>query len=405
MAAGAALSLSGQARAAAAPKDRKFLFFFAGGGWDTTTVLDPHFSGTVIDMDPETEMAEQGSLTWTTGPDRENVDRYFSRWGGHTAIVNGINNHSVGHDAAAQFVMTGTSASSFADWPTILAANSKTEYPLPHLVFSGPAYPGTYGSAVVRAGGGTLLELIDGSINGRADQAAPVLPTPADEMLDAFVRQRVANFAAKQDGNGRVRADSLTTNVERAMELEGRRFEAGLNDLGRDVLDQAMRAVELMRLGLSRCAMIRIPGGWDTHGNIMPQATQQDAFYGVLDEIFDYMARTPGDAATWLIDEVVIVATSEIGRTPSLNGGGGKDHWPYGSTLVAGAGVNGNRVLGGTDESLIAVPVDFASGETSDAGESLGCENVGTALLALGGLDPEEFLPGVPALTSLLRSA
>lgn len=404
LAATAALSFPRTARAAAAPEQRKFLFFFAGGGWDTTTVLDPHWEAdTRVDMDLDTLPGQAGNLTWTSGPDRENVDRFFSRWGGRAAIVNGMDVHSVGHDSATQFVMTGTSASSYADWPTILAARSTIEYPLPHLVFSGPAFPGNYGSAVVRAGGGTLLSLIDGSIVGRADEPAPLLPTPADQMVDAFVHKRVADFAASQKGAARDRADALVRNLERTMELEGRRFEAGLSELGRDVLDQAISAVELMRLGLSRCAMIGIPGGWDSHGNNNVQAPQQDEFYRVLGELFDHLARTPGNAATWLIDEVVVVATSEIGRTPALNPTG-KDHWPYGSCLVAGAGVAGNRVLGRTDPELQGIDIDFTTGDVGGQAERLGCENVGTALLALGGVDPEEVLPGIRPLDALIRS-
>ena len=186
------------------------------------------------------------------------------------------------------------------------------------------------------------------------------------------------------------------------MEVEGRRFEAGLSELGRGTLDQAKSAVELMRLGLSRCAMIGIPGGWDSHGNNMVQAPQQDEFFRVLDELFDHMARTPGEHATWAIDEIVVVATSEIGRTPALNPTG-KDHWPYGSTLVAGAGVHGNRVLGRTDAGLQGLDIDFATGAESSSGTRLGCENVGTALLKLGGLDPEQYLPGIQPLEGLIR--
>lgn len=389
---------------AARPAERKFLFFFASGGWDTTTVLDPHFDTDAVDMDPDTVVGRVGNLVYTFGPDRAPVDRFFRRWGARTAIVNGMDVHSVGHDSAAQFVMTGTTASSFADWPTLLAARSALEYPLPHVVFSGPTYPGTEGQAVVRAGGGTLLDLIDGSIVGYADKPAPLPPTPADSMIDAFVHRRVADFAAAQRGAAKARAESLLFNLERAMELEGRAFEAGLSDLGNTLLDQAIKATEMFRLGLSRCAMIRIPGGWDSHNNNRVQAPAQVAFFAALDELMEHLATTPGHAADYLIDEVVVVATSEIGRTPRLNGGGGKDHWPYGSTLVVGPGVNGNRVLGKTDASLVAQPIDLQTGLPSSSGDMLGCEHVGLALLELGGLDPAKALPGVPVFRGLLRS-
>ncbi len=399
-----ALGFPKLAHGAARGVDRKFIWFFASGGWDTSTVLDPHFNTDGVDMDIDTELGAVGNLRFTNGPDREPVDRFFRRWGGHAAIVNGVNHHSVGHDSARQLVMTGTSASSYADWPTIIASNSPVELPLPHVVFSGPSYPGTSGASVVRAGGGTLLDLIDGSIVGYSDSPAPLPATPADSMVDSFVHKRISDFAAGQTGLARKRAEGLLSNIERAMELEGRRFEAGLSDLGNTMLDQAIKASEMMRLGLTRTAMIAIPGGWDSHGGNQVQAPQQTDFYDMLDQLMDHLATTPGQTTTWLIDEVVIVAQSDFGRTPRLNGGGGKDHWPYGSALVAGAGVQGNRVFGKTDESLIAVDsINLATGLEQVGHDQLGSEHLGTAFLKLAGLDPENFLPGVPSLDALIR--
>ncbi|MEZ4238570.1 MAG: DUF1501 domain-containing protein [Myxococcota bacterium] len=398
-------------QAFAAGIERKFLFFYAGGGWDTTAVLDPHFgpdgASAVpgVDMEMDSVLGQRGQLRFTGGPNRPAVDAYMRKWGPYSAIVNGIDAHSVGHDSGTQFMMTGTSASSYADWPTLLAANSTLEFPLPHVIFGGPSFPGTQGASVVRAGGGTLLSLLDGSINGRSDGAAPLIIPPSDDMADQLVYDRIADFASQQRGLARERADGLLDNLYRGMELEGREFEAGLDDLGNTILDQAIKASELFRLGLSRCAMISIPGGYDTHGNNAPQGPQQNAFFAAMDELFDHLSTTPGHTAKWLINEVVVVALSEFGRTPKLNGGGGKDHWPYNSVFVAGAGVNGNRVLGKTDDGLIAEPIDLATGQAATGGTMLGCEHVGLAVLKLGGLDPAQFLPGVDVLEGLIRQS
>src|SRR5687767_529025 len=60
-------------KAFAAPIERKFMFFFAGGGWDTTTILDPHFaadgSGAVpgVDMDVGSFLGQRGGLQYTSG--------------------------------------------------------------------------------------------------------------------------------------------------------------------------------------------------------------------------------------------------------------------------------------------------------------------------------------------------
>lgn len=395
-----------QARAAVG--DRKFLFFFAGGGWDATP-LDPKFGADGVapvdatDMDPMTVLGTAGNLSWCAGDDRPNVDRFFRRWGAKCAILRGVNVHSAGHDSGMKWAMTGTSASSVPDIPTILASNGSVEYPMPHLVFSGPAYPGYLGAAVVRGGGGALLSLIDGSINGRADRPAPVFSTPQDQMMDAFVFDRAAKFAASRKGDlAQAKADDLLANVEKAMELEGRRFEAGLDNPGRTMLDQALMAVEVMRLGLTRCAMIGIPGGWDTHGGNQGVGPQWNSFTADLDKLLQHLATTPGTSAPWLIDEVTILCMSELGRTPKFNGSMGRDHWPWSSYLAIGSGIRGNRVIGATDEGLIAMNIDMQTGQAVDQGVSFGTEHIGVSMMKLGAVDPERFLPGVPSVDALI---
>ncbi|MEI6258269.1 MAG: DUF1501 domain-containing protein, partial [Planctomycetota bacterium] len=51
-----------------------------------------------------------------------------------------------------------------------------------------------------------------------------------------------------------------------------------------------------------------------------------------------------------LLDSTLIVATGEFGRTPQINGSGGRDHWPdcY-SVLLAGGGVQGGAIHGASD--------------------------------------------------------
>ncbi len=385
--------------------ERKFLFFFAGGGWDTTAVFDPHYGSENVDMEEESELGEVGNLDFTGGPNRQRVSRFFRKWAGKTAIVNGMDCHSVGHDSAANFVMTGTSASSYSDWPTLIAASSRNDYPMPHVVFSGPAFPGTRGETVVRAGGGRLISLLNGAIVGQSDAPAPLVSSPADRIADAYTYRRVARFAeARMEGLGGARALSLQDNLERAMELEGRRFEAGLDDLGTDMRAQALQAIELFRLGLSRTAMVGIAGGWDTHANNLRQGMQFEDFFAVLDEVMERLSTTPGTYKPWMSDEVTIVALSEFGRTPLLNGGNGKDHWPFSSALVVGAGVAGNRRVGATDEGLVGIPVDFSTGLADDNGDMLGCENLGVTLLRMASLDPGQFLPGVAELDALKAS-
>jgi uncharacterized protein (DUF1501 family) len=52
-----------------------------------------------------------------------------------------------------------------------------------------------------------------------------------------------------------------------------------------------------------------------------------------------------------LLDETIVVAVGEFGRTPKINGKAGRDHWHqcY-SGLVAGGGIRGGQIIGASDK-------------------------------------------------------
>jgi hypothetical protein len=94
--------------------------------------------------------------------------------------------------------------------------------------------------------------------------------------------------------------------------------------------------------------------GWDTHGDnfnghlsLMPKFDQ--AFSAVVEDL----------AASGMLDHVLVIAMSEFGRTPRINGHVGRDHWPEAWSLVmAGAGINKGLVVGKTNEKGTFVTSD-----------------------------------------------
>jgi hypothetical protein len=86
-------------------------------------------------------------------------------------------------------------------------------------------------------------------------------------------------------------------------------------------------------------------GGWDMHDNIKngfeTQAPQFDqALAALLSDLSD----------RGLLDETLVIVTSEFGRTPKINKTSGRDHWPrVFSTLIAGGGINNGQVYGASD--------------------------------------------------------
>jgi len=52
-----------------------------------------------------------------------------------------------------------------------------------------------------------------------------------------------------------------------------------------------------------------------------------------------------------LLQETLVVAMGEFGRTPRINKNAGRDHWPHVfSVLLAGAGLHGGAIYGSSDK-------------------------------------------------------
>lgn len=96
-------------------------------------------------------------------------------------------------------------------------------------------------------------------------------------------------------------------------------------------------------------------GAWDTHSyhyrSIETQMPDLDkAFAGLITDLDQ----------RGLLDSTLVMVTSEFGRTPKVNAGGGRDHWPrVFSIVMAGGGIKRGQVYGSSD-GLAAEPASNA---------------------------------------------
>jgi hypothetical protein len=92
---------------------------------------------------------------------------------------------------------------------------------------------------------------------------------------------------------------------------------------------------------------------WDCHSDGGGLNVTLDDYKNVLIPWFDtaYCALLDDLKDRGLLDDTAVVAMGEFGRTPRLNGRGGRDHWPdVWSILTAGGGFAGGRVIGASDK-------------------------------------------------------
>jgi uncharacterized protein (DUF1501 family) len=118
-------------------------------------------------------------------------------------------------------------------------------------------------------------------------------------------------------------------------------------------------------------------GAWDTHSyhyrGILTQMPDFDrAYAGLISDLDD----------RGLLETTLVVVASEFGRTPKVNAGGGRDHWPrVFSVVLAGGGIKRGQAYG-TSDALAAEP----------AQQPLSVENYATTIYHLLGIDASKQL-------------
>ncbi len=100
-------------------------------------------------------------------------------------------------------------------------------------------------------------------------------------------------------------------------------------------------------------------GGWDTHG------AELESLKKLIPPVDQATAALLADLkARGLLEKTLVIWMGEFGRTPRINVGAGRDHYPHAfNVALAGSGVHGGRVVGATDKDGVEVtdrPVSVA---------------------------------------------
>jgi hypothetical protein len=149
------------------------------------------------------------------------------------------------------------------------------------------------------------------------------------EGMDAFYERAYAMISSEK---ARAAFD-LKAEAEKVREEYGRNAAGQRLLLARRLTEAGVRFVSLTY------------GGWDHHDNIRHGFQQQmpefDRALAALVRDLDQRGQ---------LDSTLLLVTTEFGRTPKVNGTGGRDHYPkVFSIVMAGGGIKRGCVLGATD--------------------------------------------------------
>jgi uncharacterized protein DUF1501 len=124
-----------------------------------------------------------------------------------------------------------------------------------------------------------------------------------------------------------------------------------------------------------------LAGPWDHHGGIFPGLRRMlpeldQRLYALITDLYE----------RGLDQDVAVVVWGEMGRTPKVNSGAGRDHWnDVGFALVAGGGLKMGQVVGATT----------ARGERATGRPYTPQNMLATLYHQVLGIDPATTLPGL----------
>ncbi|MFM8274468.1 MAG: DUF1501 domain-containing protein [Gemmata sp.] len=182
----------------------------------------------------------------------------------------------------------------------------------------------------------TLLESLD---NARTTRDRPATGAPHVQRAFEMVSSPEARKAFDLDSESvRTRDRYGRTRFGQSCLLARRLVETG---------------VPLIRVNWTRVPNAPNNGHWDTHSKNTEGVRK---LMPVLDAAYTALLEDLSDRG--MLDDTLVVWMAEFGRTPKINGAGGRDHWgPCFSVALAGGGVKGGAIYGASDK-LAAYPRD-----------------------------------------------
>jgi len=214
--------------------------------------------------------------------------------------------------------------------------------------------------------GGACDALESGAVPDRADGQYTVpmgLTLPADVSLGRLQDRRAL---LKTFDQLRLRQDQSALRLTNVYQRQA--FDLLLRDRGRQAFDinqepphirkmygnsymgqRALLARRLVEAGVTYVLVnFSKNNSWDHHRRIFPRLKEQ--MLPAMDQATSALLSDLEQRG--LLDDVLVLQTGEMGRTPRINDQSGRDHWPdVFSLMMAGGGLTRGQTLGSSDRN------------------------------------------------------
>jgi hypothetical protein len=414
-----------------------FVFIIALGGWDVTLWSDPRNEVRGIVHPASTENTDTSQVKrWVDAPLGETAFKTFelvkpkgsnivfgpgigelADMADRLLVINGLEMNTVAHPDGQVFSTTGRHpqggrvAASSID--TMISNEFGKEQLFPTVSVR---YPSAYvGENLDRRVVPLVVDDV-GSISRTLSRFQAYDANPERDRVTAMLSEEAHDLAKRStypdvlDGMG-LQYDALRkmlgSNLQDIFSANSLRtthpeFDYKSRFAGGAAVNAAF-AIDAMKRNVVRCVSFAI-GGFDTHGNnYRTQAQLQQETFGLVASLIKSLDATPHPTkpGAKLSEHTHILVVSDFCRTPQINLGMGRDHYPNNSALVVSPRFKSNFTFGKTDtDEVLPQPVKkFTDGQRAIAPPDL----LATFLGAFG-VDPRKYMRDGEVVPEILKS-
>jgi hypothetical protein len=373
-----------------------YMVFNASGGWDSTYLMDPKGIDGINRLYQAGDILTRGAHKFA--PTAAHIkggmsnEDFYSELGDQLLVFNGLDYSVNNHSPGARYMATGKLDSmAYPTFAALVAACQGPTCPIAYLTFGNYSATGNL-VAMSRIPYVPSLQRV-----ANADAVDGNLKAPYH---DDFALDRIEKALADQNqahiASPRLPRSERAENMLYAAQVNSKALERVTPHIPKEIpkerlAQQAEIALAAFKAGVCVSANLTI-SQFDSHAN-----NDEDQMRLIPEFLAGVAYVVRRSEELQIRDQLVIILQSEMARTPTYNQGNGKDHWSIGSIMFLGKGIQGNRVIGATDEKQFHVPINPTTLACQpESGVRVRPEHIHAALRELAGIADHPFSKKFP---------